>query len=251
MSSSASALRHARHSTMVVTRDIMFGKAALSCVTPVLVLWVGCIGDDQSPVTIPKGNCSANGEPCTLDVQCLSGFCDRGRCAEIGQKGNYGLECESGIIRSIDSDPPRRSRSCDGYICDSHRCRSCQSDADCDRWKAEGPKCMSVAGWPGKRCAGTWPPPPPPRPPPSGEVIQVMSMPPSAFVVGPPDPDPDICILVPCPPGSLQRYPPTCGPPPAIPCEQAAAPSPPGSTLPTPPRSCHYVKCQRPPPCSP
>jgi hypothetical protein len=232
-------------------RDVMFGKAALlGCVTA--VLWIGCIGDDPSPVAIPKGACSANGEPCAGDAHCLSGFCDRGRCAEIGQKGNYGVECEHGP----------NAPGCDGYVCDSHRCRSCQSDADCERRRAEGPKCMSVAGWPGKRCVGTWPPPPPPRPPPSGEVPSI-----APYIAGddPPDPDPDICMEVPCPPGR-QGYPPplapapipsnwgppkACGPPPGAPCEQAAAPSPPGSALPTPPGSCRYVQCRRPPPCSP
>ena len=241
----------------------MVGRAALlGCVTAAVVLWVGCIGDDQTPVTVPVQTCSANGEPCAGDADCLSGFCDHDRCAEIGQKGKYGLECEHGHIGrggwlngkpvpiteyvQIGTEPPRpRAPRCDGYPCLSHRCRSCQSDADCEYIEA-GPTCMSVAGWPGKRCGGQRPPPPPRDP--SQEVLSIAPGP------ARPDTDPDICVKKPVkcqyvgfdlPPAPASVTPPPGQPPPP---GYGSLPTP----SPTPPTEGCYATlvCSRPPPCS-
>ena len=70
----------------------------LGCITAGMLLWIGCSGDDQRPAAVPGSSCAANGEPCARDGECLSGFCDRARCAEIRQKGNFGRECSWGYI---------------------------------------------------------------------------------------------------------------------------------------------------------
>lgn len=92
---------------------------------------------------------------CTEDAQCASSFCDRGKCANADflAEHNYGEVCVSGPPQAPSEDlrvaPP--GGRCEGYLCVDQRCRSCQSDAECN----EGPgdlKCIYLSNWPGKVC---------------------------------------------------------------------------------------------------
>lgn len=142
----------------------------------ILVLWMGCSAHGaNSTSAFPEETRVAKGEGCVRDEDCRSNFCDRGLCAEIGEKGNYGRECTAMVLGS---DPPLREsyvsergadgrlsipgpkagwrppeNSCGGYPCLDERCRSCQSDSECQGWLS-GPRCASVEGFPGKRCGG-------------------------------------------------------------------------------------------------
>jgi hypothetical protein len=96
------------------------------------------------------------GKACLRDCDCMSAFCDRGACADSADLGawNYGQgQCQPG--------PPHAPADniltwpawdmCGGYICVEGRCRSCQSDAECQEGSTEY-RCLPLYGLPGKRC---------------------------------------------------------------------------------------------------
>jgi hypothetical protein len=84
-------------------------------------------------------------------------FCDRGTCAEGGDKPQclgYGCECEPGVAPSAPDDPrvpAYKGGSCAGYICIDFYCRSCVSDEECQKGTSDY-KCLAYEGLPGKRC---------------------------------------------------------------------------------------------------
>src|SRR5262249_10644949 len=117
-------------------------------------------------------------------------LCDRGICGDVYGTWNYGRECVPGPSPPIpqqDFDQkeyfhitPFGQNLCTGYLCLGRRCRSCQSDAECQWNGSAGPKCLVYPDWPGKRCGtleearrlqgeiGQYPqllPPPPLQPP--------------------------------------------------------------------------------------
>jgi hypothetical protein len=93
---------------------------------------------------------------CTRDADCRSGFCDRGLCLRLfGPVGGYGAQCEP--LPPPEERPKRPpgwimkwgpEDECGNYLCIDRRCRSCQSDAECD----ERSTCNTVKGFPGKLC---------------------------------------------------------------------------------------------------
>jgi hypothetical protein len=112
--------------------------------------------------TEPAPTESANKRTCVTDGDCFPDFCDRGVCGELMARGNYGRECEPppppqpkkpepplppGVVRAPKAD--FGVDICSGYLCIDQRCRSCQSDAECDPGLST---CRHVDGWPGKRC---------------------------------------------------------------------------------------------------
>ena len=119
---------------------------------------------------------SAEERPCDTDGDCWPDFCDRGICAAPG-KGNYGRECKPtpppgpdpplppGFVPGL----PSAVSMCGAYHCLDGRCRSCQSNADCESARST---CAHVNGFPGKRCGDhskrpfpkATPPPPEPIP---------------------------------------------------------------------------------------
>jgi hypothetical protein len=110
----------------------------------------------KNPADAPRQKRVAAGEACLRDCDCLSAFCDRGTCADSADLGawNYGKgPCEpapphtpiDNILTSLMGD------ICAGYVCIERRCRSCQSDAECEDGSDEY-KCLSLYGLPGKRC---------------------------------------------------------------------------------------------------
>jgi hypothetical protein len=153
------------------------GKAgALFCMNWLLVQAVGCSAhqDGMHGAGAPEEARVARGEACARDEGSRSGFCDRGRCGEVGESGNYGRECvalllapepplREGIVSERTADgllsvpgPKvgwRPEDTCGGYLCLDERCRSCQSDSECQGWLS-GPRCASADGSPGKRCGG-------------------------------------------------------------------------------------------------
>jgi hypothetical protein len=160
-------------------RVALRAAAIICCASWVPVPSMGCSahqGGASSAGAFPEETRLAKGESCVRDGDCLSGFCDRGTCAEIGERGNYGRECTAMILSSEpllresyvserDAEghlsipgpkagwrPPENS--CGGYPCLDERCRSCQSDSECQGWFS-GPRCVSADGFPGKRCGGS------------------------------------------------------------------------------------------------
>lgn len=154
-------------------------QAALLCSGGCLILlWMGC-GTHRDAVHAPWSPAgergAAAGGACVHDEDCRSSFCDRGVCMVIGETGNHGREC---TVLVLSADPPLREGfvsertadgllsipgpkakwgpedTCGGYLCLGERCRSCQSDSECQGWTG-GPTCVSVAGVPGKRCGGS------------------------------------------------------------------------------------------------
>jgi hypothetical protein len=67
---------------------------------------------------------------CTDDGECGDGFCDRGHCAAVWTCGQrYGQRCING--RPVPSSVHRKD-NCNG-ICLDGRCRSCESDTECEK----------------------------------------------------------------------------------------------------------------------
>lgn len=148
------------------------GKVGITYLAAGLILWsMSCSSErGNMQATQPKASPASNGQACDRDGDCRSGFCDHRTCAQIGAKENYGRQCMAwplggnppvydGIIRAADGSlmitGPKAGRhpeySCEGYPCLQERCRSCESDADCEHWRS-GPTCMAVEGFPGKQC---------------------------------------------------------------------------------------------------
>lgn len=129
------------------------------------VCWRGFCGE-SAPVTNGGGPGIAGGA-CARDADCRSGFCDLGRCAELIGPLHYGFECSP----EPPGAPPGR---CGPYLCLDGRCRSCQSDAQCQDSRG-APTCAVFEERPGKQCGRivegarpatpAKPPPTSPRPP--------------------------------------------------------------------------------------
>jgi hypothetical protein len=172
----------------------------LGCATVVVVLWVGCSGDDQRPAAVPEqpvavieaagrlpvcrgGNDTR--EPacdrCEKDEDCPSGLCADGKCTDISVYG-YGEECNPNWLTPRRKPPAKPDGvpfyrplddPCGDRLCIDRRCRSCSSDEECrreaDRRAAMGwgPRdtrvdiCASPAERPGYFCYSVSAPLPP------------------------------------------------------------------------------------------
>jgi hypothetical protein len=111
-----------------------------------------CVAD---PADAPGEKRLPRGLACARDCDCISSFCDHGICADspIPGAGNYGRgPCKPGTPPGL---APGMStilpEFCGGYVCVDQRCRSCQSDAECQERSSEC-RCLSVHGLPGKQC---------------------------------------------------------------------------------------------------
>jgi hypothetical protein len=113
----------------------------------------------QTAVVVPAGGFPhrsvAHGGACVRDGDCRSLFCDRGVCAELYGRGNYGHSCDPAEYQGTPEEIRKRASAedgCGGYICRQDRCRPCRSDSDC----AHGlpAKCVVQEHYSGKVCAG-------------------------------------------------------------------------------------------------
>ena len=159
--------------------------------------WVSCSGEQSGShsqgavASIPGDKRLEPDQACSRDVECRLGFCDRGICVALYGKGGYGGACEPlppREPRKPQPPPPSgeiRMRTgpedtCGGYICIDRRCRSCQSDSECQSQLSDM-VCGIFYDSPGKICgrvadlnrslvplvpatppSSTTPPPPPP-----------------------------------------------------------------------------------------
>jgi hypothetical protein len=101
----------------------------------------------------------AAGGGCIRDGDCQSLFCDRGVCVELYRIGNYGRSCDPAEYQGTHEEIRKRSSAedgCGGFICRDHRCRPCQTDADCPHGLPA--KCIYQEGYHGNVCAGLAPP---------------------------------------------------------------------------------------------
>jgi hypothetical protein len=139
-----------------------------------ILLWVGCGGERPPPQVCPKpvavdlpdvpeDKRVSAGKACVQDSDCRSGLCDRGICGDPYWRGNYGRECVPGPSPPTDKAEislvpytvhitPFGRNLCTGFLCLEGRCRSCQSDAECQWEGSGGPQCLHYWDWPGKRC---------------------------------------------------------------------------------------------------
>lgn len=74
--------------------------------------------------------CEKSPAPCASDRDCESGFCDRGECADVAPRIQYGVECTPPPIGPY-GGPVGKFDFCGGYLCSQSRCRSCSSDKEC------------------------------------------------------------------------------------------------------------------------
>jgi hypothetical protein len=118
-----------------------------------------CIVNDepdgrQRAACFPETTRRGADAPCSDNADCRSLFCDRGTCAGILDVGSwsYGLQCTPGPPRALPEDllDPGEG-NCDGYLCIDQRCRSCQSDAECQEGSSPV-KCVPFSNLPGKVC---------------------------------------------------------------------------------------------------
>jgi hypothetical protein len=151
------------------------GKVRVLCsAAGLILLWLGCGGEPPAPRVCPKvvivdlpdfpeDKRVSAGKACVQDSDCRSGLCDREICGDPYWRGNYGRECVLGPSPPTDKDEiswspykvhitPFGRNLCTGFLCLDGRCRSCQSDAECQWEGSGGPQCLEYADWPGKRC---------------------------------------------------------------------------------------------------
>jgi hypothetical protein len=151
-------------------RAVLMGAA-----TVIVVLWIGCGGDEQLRVAVPAPTVSAiqpagrvpgplppddrllpRFERCQRDDECRSGFCEEGICANFQMYG-FGDECDPDRWYS---PPPRGAPGgvidyCLGYLCVDRRCRSCESDEECRDKFAGRNTCASSYRHAGYTCDST------------------------------------------------------------------------------------------------
>lgn len=85
---------------------------------------------------------------CRADRECLSGFCDRGQCAQ--PEGTFGAVCTP-APRTAEGFRDAKLGACGAYLCSDSRCRSCESDSQCQA-ELGAPRCLFSPGRPGLRC---------------------------------------------------------------------------------------------------
>ena len=192
-------------------------SAILGLVLGLALLWAGCCRPQSGgPCTFEggrHGRFTATGKSCTQDTDCQTGFCDLGICAvQDTEELGYGHWCKSGLPPYSADEcrfPVTQGEVCFGYICRDQRCRSCQSDAECQAGSSDY-KCIYYYKFDGKRCGD-----------PNAELYN-----PGANRVGrfsPSDPDPNEGIpMVSRPPFIPNTKPPS--PPPIAVGEGAACP---------------------------
>src|ERR1051325_8339120 len=96
-------------------------------------LWVGCGRRPTPPRFLINLDRLPAGGACERDTDCRSGFCDRDVCNDVFEGRVRGGECEPESA----VDGPREvrlDRGCGGYLCMDGRCRSCQSDVECQAY---------------------------------------------------------------------------------------------------------------------
>jgi hypothetical protein len=70
---------------------------------------------------------------CVDDSTCAEGtFCDLGKCVEFYEPRHYGWACDPSLWEGADPILASKLNPCGAYVCRDLRCRSCESDADCE-----------------------------------------------------------------------------------------------------------------------
>ncbi len=88
------------------------------------------------------------GAACHADEDCQSDFCDLGIC-RIPQ-GQYGAVCTPAPL-TAEGLRDGKLNYCGAYVCEEGRCRSCNSDSQCQS-EYGAPMCKLHPNRPGKRC---------------------------------------------------------------------------------------------------
>lgn len=140
-----------------ISRMRFRAAGALGLVGGLVLVWTisaGCSGPQDAPPRVPAPPDAGKPAPlgnqpsipgCVRDVDCISGFCDRGHCGNVFGAGHYGIGCTQRSASGV--YPP-----CGSYLCLEQRCRSCQSDSECDYWTGPPSACNVYEGKLGKSC---------------------------------------------------------------------------------------------------
>jgi len=88
------------------------------------------------------------GEQCTEDAECQSHLCDRQQC--MPPDGIYGSTCLP-APRTPEGWRDAQLHTCGAYLCLHARCRSCESDQQCQS-EVGAPRCYRAPQHPGARC---------------------------------------------------------------------------------------------------
>lgn len=149
--------RRARSSLARAASSQYRGAAAIWAVVGVLS---ACNHEDGKPPTSDAGSC-------VVDRDCATGFCNRGECVGPIEGSPLGLDCT--VPRDpYTGEPQYRFSACQAYLCLDGKCRSCQSDSECNaRGGDVEVSCRATEGRPGRACGRDAPPsegeqPPPP-----------------------------------------------------------------------------------------
>lgn len=102
-------------------------------------------GDGKRPTNDDAGGC-------VVDRDCATGFCNRGECVEPSEGSPLGQECT--VPRDpYTGEPQYRFSACQAYLCLDGKCRSCQSDSECNaRGGDVQVSCRAAEGRPGMAC---------------------------------------------------------------------------------------------------
>ena len=90
------------------------------------------------------------GAACHADEDCQSTFCDLGICRI--PEGQYGAVCTPAPFTE-EGLRDGKLNTCGAYVCREGRCRSCNSDRQCQQ-DYGAPTCQLHPSRPGKRCGG-------------------------------------------------------------------------------------------------
>src|SRR4051812_37714898 len=119
-----------------------------------VLVWAGCCKEQGGGKCASDGHVADEGA-CRRDADCRRGFCDLGICAPPDLYWHYGTRCKPGRPPHAAEDlrvPANGSDGCSGYVCAvDGRCRSCQSDAECQAGSSDY-KCLEYEDLPGRKC---------------------------------------------------------------------------------------------------
>jgi hypothetical protein len=133
-----------------------FGGRLLAVLIAMSIVCIAACAHQQPPdngrTASPPSSSSSAKNSCREDKDCPSGFCDRAVCQTPSQTvaNAYGRACVA-APRTAEGFRDATREICGPYLCLDGRCRSCQSDKECQS-ELGSPRCYQLPGESGARC---------------------------------------------------------------------------------------------------
>lgn len=131
----------------------------IAALVAVSVVYTAACAHQQKPDNsgIAAASSSSATNSCREDKDCGEGFCDRNVCQTPSPTpaNAYGRACVA-APRTPDGFRDAKREICGPYLCLDGRCRSCQSDTQCQS-ELGSPRCYQLPGEPGSRCGNPAP----------------------------------------------------------------------------------------------